>query len=105
VPLFQDFSTCDVKQLVPSDLAPSNMSSHILETLDDGQMGLVLVDLVTMAHRWAGSPQAWQCTPGLITHRIEDVVAVGSQIPRRDEMRPPPPWTQCPRPLMLASIG
>jgi hypothetical protein len=52
----------------PNDVTPSNMSSHIFRTLDDGQMGLVLADLVTMAHRWDGSPQAGQCTPGIITH-------------------------------------
>jgi hypothetical protein len=88
----------------PSDLAPSDMSSHIFRTLDDGQMGLVLADLVMMAHRWDESPHVGQCTLGLITHWIEDVAAVDNQIPCRDEMQPPPPWTQCPRPLTLASI-
>jgi hypothetical protein len=42
----------------PNDLLPSDMSSHILRTLDDGQMGLVLEDLVMMAHRWDESPHA-----------------------------------------------
>jgi hypothetical protein len=62
----------------PSDLAPSDMSSHILRTLDNGQMGLVLADLVMMAHKWVESPHAGQCTSGLVSHWIEGVVAVES---------------------------
>jgi hypothetical protein len=74
----------------PNDLAPSDMSSHIFRTMDNGHMGLVLTYLVMMAHRWAESPHARKCTPRIISHWIEDVAAVDSQIPCRDEMRPPP---------------
>jgi hypothetical protein len=87
-----------------SDLPPSDMSSHIFKTLNDGQVGLVLADLVTMAHRWDESPHAGQSNPRLIIHWIEDVAATDNRIPLRDKMQPPLPRMQCPEPLTLASI-
>jgi hypothetical protein len=43
---------------------PSNIISHILETLKDGYMGLVGADLFMMAHKWVGSPIGWVEYPG-----------------------------------------
>jgi hypothetical protein len=51
----------------PTVLAPSKMGSHIFKTLDNGQMGLVLTDLVMMAHKCTKSPHVGQCTPVLFT--------------------------------------
>jgi hypothetical protein len=62
----------------PSDLAPSEISSHIFRTLDNGQMGMVLTDFVMMTDRRAEIPHAGQRTPGIITHWIEDVAAFDS---------------------------
>jgi hypothetical protein len=42
----------------PNDLTPSHMSSYIFKTLDNGEMGLVLADLVMMTHKWAEIPHA-----------------------------------------------
>jgi hypothetical protein len=65
----------------PCDSTTLDMGSPIFRTLDDGQMGLVLTDLVMMAHKWVEIPHLGQCTPGLITHWIEDVSPIDSWIP------------------------
>jgi hypothetical protein len=68
----------------PSDLTPSNMISHIFGTLYDGQMDMVLTDMVMMAHRWAEIQHIGQCTPGIITHWIDNVATVDNMILCKD---------------------
>jgi hypothetical protein len=40
----------------------------ILWTLDDGQTGLHLLDMVVMAHRWARIPYSGHCTLEIVMH-------------------------------------
>jgi len=57
-----------------------------------------------MTHRWVGSPYVGHCSPGIITHRMEDVASVDSWIPFKDEIHSFPPWTLCHTPWTLAFL-
>jgi hypothetical protein len=46
-------------------LTHSDTGSHTFWTLDDGQMGLDLIDMVMMAHLWARKPILWTVHPHL----------------------------------------
>jgi hypothetical protein len=63
VPLLQDMARVMQSIESPSGSTHSDTSSHIFWTLDDGQMGLILTDIVMMAHLWAGSPYSGQVHP------------------------------------------
>jgi hypothetical protein len=69
-------------------LTYSNMGSHIFWSLDDGQMGLQLRDMVMMAHIWAESPYFGQCTHTLLDPLMEDVALGLGWTPCRDDMYP-----------------
>jgi len=56
-------------------------------------MGLILIDMVMMAHLWAGSPYSGQCTHTLPTHLMEDVALGLTWKTCRDNVHLPPPWT------------
>jgi len=45
---------------------PSNIASHILETLDDGHIGFDWEILIIFPLIWDGSPQVWKNTPKLL---------------------------------------
>ena len=69
-------------------LTHSDIGSHIFWTLDDGSMGLILTDMVMMAHLWTGSPNFGQCTHTLPNHLMEDVALGSDWIACKDEMHP-----------------
>jgi hypothetical protein len=73
VPLLQDMA--HVMQSVESldGLTHSDIGSHIFWTLDDVQMGLHLLDMVMVAHRWEKIPHLGHCTLNIILHWMEDV--------------------------------
>jgi hypothetical protein len=54
-------------------LTYSNTGSHIFRNLDDGHMGLILIDMVKMAHLWIGNPYFGKCTHILPSHLMEDI--------------------------------
>jgi hypothetical protein len=73
-------------------LTYSDIGSHIFWTLDDGMMGLILTDMVMMAHLWAGGPYFGLCTHTLPSHLMD--VAIGlAWTTCKDDVHPPPPWT------------
>jgi hypothetical protein len=63
VPLLQDMARVMQSIESPSGLTHSNIGSHIFWTLDDGQMGLILIDMVMVAQRWARNPTPWALHP------------------------------------------
>jgi hypothetical protein len=88
VPLLQDMANV-VQSIKPFDgLTHSDTNSHIFWTLDFGQRGLILIDMVTMAHLWVGSPYFGQCTHTLPIDLMEDVAPGSARIACRDEMHP-----------------
>jgi hypothetical protein len=68
-----------------NDSTPSDSGSHILGTLDDGQMGLVLSKLVIMPHTWAKSPLLGRAPRSFYAQRMEDVAFAGTLISLDDE--------------------
>jgi hypothetical protein len=88
VPLLQDME-CVMQSIESFDgLTYLDTGSHIFRTLDDGQMGLDLIDMAMMAHLWAGIPYSRQCTHILPSHLMEYVALGLAWTACRDEMHP-----------------
>ena len=71
----------------------TQIQTHIFWTLDDEFMGLILTDMVMMAHLWAGGPCFGLCTHTLPIYLMDYVVLGVAWIACRDDVHPPPPWT------------
>jgi hypothetical protein len=93
VPLLQDMAHVMQSIESPGGLTHSDTGSHIFWTLDDGHMGLFMLDMVMVAQRWAGSPHPGLYTPETIMHWMEDVALGDDWMTHRDDIHPSPPWT------------
>jgi hypothetical protein len=75
VPLLQDMARVMQSIESPNGLTHSNIGSHIFRTLDDGQMGLILIDMVMVAqdgqksHTLGSTPQRLSCIGWRTLHR------------------------------------
>jgi hypothetical protein len=92
VPLLQDMARVMQSIESPSGLTHSDIGSHIFWTLDDGHMGLFMLDMVMVAQRWVGSPHPGLYTPETIMHWMEDVALGDDWMTHRDDIHPSPPW-------------
>jgi hypothetical protein len=77
------------------------MGSHIFKTLYDGQMGLILTDLVMVAHKWEKIPHPRLYTPKAILHWMEGIAQGDDWRTPKDNAQPSPLQTPPLAPWML----
>jgi hypothetical protein len=102
VPLLHDMSRVMQSFESPSGLTHSNIGSHIFKTLDDGRIGLILIDMVMVAQRWEGSQHPGLYTPRTIMHWMEDIAQGDDWRTHRDDIHSSTPWMLCSTPWTLA---
>jgi hypothetical protein len=70
------------------DSPPSYVGSHILRTLDNGKMGLVLSRLVILQHTWVEAHKLGNAPQRLFSKRMEDISFGGTLASLKDDIAP-----------------